>query len=372
MVLLLFLLALASSLSLYPAPHLWIWYLALLATEYGGFGIILILGLMVFFSKEPRLRFLRGALGLAGILGFSLPMIQAYQIGARLPEDLVQAYGPADGQKDAPYSALRSLDALPPSTTPQVWIYDSEIGLSLDYYPADSRFTGPRPWVMVVHGGSWQGGDSRQLRPLNSELNAWGYGVVALNYRLAPENPFPSTREDLKKALRFTKAHASAWGLDSQRFFLLGRSAGAQIALLEAYGGREPGLRGVISYYGPADMIWGYQNPAKVYSSVDVLETYLGGSLEAVPERYRQSSPLVFAGPASPPTLLIHGQQDVLVAWEHSQRLAEVLDKAGVPWYFLFMPWATHGADFAYNGPFYQLSAYALRHFLDRYSQVNR
>ncbi len=368
---LLVLLALFSTLSLVPAPRLWIWYLAIPATEYGWLGIGLLAAILAWSWKDPRFRILRLALALMGILGFGLPMAQAYRIGWRLPLDLEKAFG-ALGKGTVlphpPYSWIRSLDLIPPAPRPQVWIYDSLQALSLDYYPADPGFPGPRPWVMAVHGGSWKGGNSRQLNPLYGQIQSFGYGVVALNYRLAPEHPFPATREDLQLALDFVKQKSKEWGLDSGAYFLLGRSAGAQIALLEAYSRSESGLRGVISYYGPADMIWGYRNPARVYNSVDVLETYLGGALSALPGLYAESSPILFAGPESPPTLLLHGQNDVLVAWEHSQRLEKVLGESGVPVYALMLPWATHGADFAFKGPFYQLSTYTVLFFLGRFS----
>ncbi len=363
---------LLSLLSFFPAPALWIWYLAILATEYSWIGALLVMALGFWPSGGRRLAiYRRGLAGLTAVL-FMIPLWQAHQISQRLPEELGEAFGPAHFSQAAvhrPYAPGRSMNMFARIPSPQTMTYDSSNGLVLDYYRPSSSYSGPRPWVMAVHGGSWKGGDRRQIQGLYADLVAQGYGVLAIDYRLAPAHRFPASRTDLRKALRFVKDSAAKMGLDSARFFLLGRSAGAQIALLEAYAGQFSGLRGVVGFYGPADMVWGYKHPARIYNSVEVLETYLGAPLSQIPELYDQSSPIHFVGRSSPPSLLIHGEKDVLVAWEHSVRLGQALEEAQVPWYLLSLPWATHGADFAYQGPFYQLSTYAIRYFFDRYSQ---
>jgi acetyl esterase/lipase len=67
---------------------------------------------------------------------------------------------------------------------------------------------------------------------------------------------------------------------------------------------------------------------------------------------------------ATPPTLLVHGRLDTLVWYRQSERLAARLAAAGVPHYFLSLPWATHAVEYNLNGPSGQLTAYALAWFL--------
>ncbi|HVF82297.1 MAG TPA: alpha/beta hydrolase, partial [Flavisolibacter sp.] len=107
--------------------------------------------------------------------------------------------------------------------------YDPAHQLSLDFYP--SALAGYKPCIIVIHGGSWAGGDSRQLPELNSELAKSGYHVASINYRLAPKNIYPSTTEDVQSALRFLRSRASHLFIDTNKFVLLGRSAGGQVAL---------------------------------------------------------------------------------------------------------------------------------------------
>jgi acetyl esterase/lipase len=147
---------------------------------------------------------------------------------------------------------------------------------------------------------------------------------------------------------------------------LLGRSAGAQIALLAAYTLHDADLKGVVDFYGPADMVWGYSIPANplIMDSRKVMENYLGGSYQKVPQNFVASSPLEFVDKTSIPTLIIHGDNDVIVSPEHSRRLNLKLQQNGIKHFLLKLPWATHGFDYNLNGPGGQLSTYTVERFL--------
>ena len=82
-----------------------------------------------------------------------------------------------------------------------------------------------------------------------------------------------------------------------------------------------------------------------------VMRDYIGGSYEQVPEKYADCSPIEFVNRHSVPTLIIHGDNDVLVAPEHSRRLNLKLQQNGIKHYWLKLPWATHGFDFNLKGP---------------------
>jgi len=222
------------------------------------------------------------------------------------------------------------------------------------------------PCVVVIHGGSWQNGDSRQFPRLNAYLAARGYVVAAINYRLSPQHRFPAQRDDVLAAIGFLKANAAELGIDPTRFVLLGRSAGGHLALLAAYTARDPAIRGVISFYAPTDLLWGYEHPARkrVIDGCAVIEAFLGGGPTAIPDTYTIASPLSFAGAACPPTLLIHGARDNLVSPHQSEMLAGRLAAAGCPHFYLSLPWATHACDANFSGPSGQISTYAIERFL--------
>jgi acetyl esterase/lipase len=238
--------------------------------------------------------------------------------------------------------------------------------LHLDLYRLTTSHT-PAPLVVVIHGGSWQGGGSEQLSALNHYLAARGYAVAAITYRLSPRHRFPAAHHDVVAALDYLTAHAGELGIDANKVVFLGRSAGAQLALLAAYTLRRPAIRGVVSLYGPTDLHWGYDHPANrlVIDTCRVLEDYLGGSPKEAPEVYTAASPMTFVDAHSPPTLLIHGAQDEMVFLENSRRLAARLTDAARPHFLVTLPWAAHGCDANFNGPSGQISTYAIEYFLN-------
>jgi acetyl esterase/lipase len=348
---------LVSLLAVFRAPAYPLWLLSVLVTEFpwvfaGVTALLLLLGV-----RRDRYRWVSAITGLAAIAFFISPVLRAYGVAGRLQKE----------PGDAPFRWWKMITLTNETKIPyRTLSYSMADGtpLTLDLYPAQRP--GPRPCVIVIHGGSWSGGDSRQLPELNSRLAKEGYEVAAINYRLAPRYKNPEPVEDVRSALSWLRSHAAEFSIDTSAFVLLGRSAGAQIALLAAYTLPDPGLKGVISFYGPADMVWGYSVPSNplIMDSRKVMSDYLGGAYASVPRNYVNSSPIEFVTSRSVPTLLIHGKQDVLVAYEHSVRLNKKLSDSGVQHYFLSLPWATHGFDYTLNGPGGQLSTYSVEKFL--------
>jgi acetyl esterase/lipase len=239
--------------------------------------------------------------------------------------------------------------------------------LSLDLYrrerPGD---TPPVPAVIVVHGGGWESGGPDELPELNAYLAARGYLVAVPEYRLAPEHPFPAGLEDVRAAIAFVRGRARQWNVEGDGVVLIGRSAGAQLALLAAYTADVNAVRGAVSIYGLADLQFAHDHPGnpRVYDGIGVLERYLGGPPSSVPGAYREASPYGLVGPSTPPTLLIHGRKDEIVWVEQSRRLDARLAEASRPRLLLELPWATHGCDFTLAGPCGQLTTYAVERFI--------
>jgi acetyl esterase/lipase len=293
-------------------------------------------------------------------------LLRATMVAAKLPSELSSVFGKVD-MKEAPLSFKKLFFG---STHQKlkcetVKYAAGTIDLSLDLYK-DPSHKGISPCIIVVHGGAWEGGDSKQLPDLNHYLASKGYIIAAINYRLAPKHQAPAASDDVKKALAYLKTHAGKFGIDPHGFVLLGRSAGGQVALMAAYTLHDPDVKGVIAFYTPADMVWGYSMPGNplILDSRKVLENYLGGTYEEVPQNYHQATALEYVGAYTPPTLMIHGQKDEMVAYEHNLRLKKRLDPAGIKNVLVTLPWATHGCDYNFNGPGGQLSTYAVEYFL--------
>jgi acetyl esterase len=98
------------------------------------------------------------------------------------------------------------------------------------------------PAIVFCHGGGWVWGDLETHDALCRELALRsGCAIVAVDYRLAPETPFPGPVEDGLAALRWTRRNAVALGLDGDRLALCGDSAGANLAIAIASKARADG-----------------------------------------------------------------------------------------------------------------------------------
>jgi len=97
-----------------------------------------------------------------------------------------------------------------------------------------------RPALMFFHGGGWVLGGFDTYGPLCRQLaNATGRVVVFVDYRLAPEHPFPAGLEDAWKALEWVAANATWLGIDKERIAVAGDSAGGNLAAVTALAVRD-------------------------------------------------------------------------------------------------------------------------------------
>lgn len=365
------LLLLISLFTVLKAFEYHIWMLAIIATEFCWIFIIITTMALLsgFYSSKYQLAGTIG--GIIALMLFIVPIVSAYNIAGSLKQNFQAAFGPGstiiNGDNNAlPYSFWNMFKSNKEVICKAI-AYRTSAGLSLtmDYFP--SQKAGNKPCIIIVHGGSWNKGDNKQLPELNSYLATAGYNVAAITYRLAPKYQSPAPVEDLRAAIAYLRGHADELNIDTNNFVLLGRSAGAQIALLAAYTLHEPGVKAVIDYYGPADMIWGYSIATSplVMDSRKVMRDYIGGSYQQVPDKFAACSPLEFVSKQSIPTLIIHGDNDILVSPEHSRRLNLKLEQNGIKHFLLKLPWATHGFDFNLNGPGGQLATYTVERFLN-------
>jgi acetyl esterase/lipase len=374
---------LASLLSIFKAPAYHLWLLAIAVTEFPLIFAALTGALTVCGIWVQKYQLAGTVLGIVTIIIFLSPIFRAYGVAGNEKNDMAKAFkgvkpgGAFKASTELPppfsfWNLFNGLDTVGFQTLTYVKYQDTS--LTMDFFPAQDMGTDntlPAPCVIVVHGGSWAGGDSKQLPELNSYLARKGYNVAAINYRMAPKWQTPAPVEDIKSAISYLREHAESLQIDTNNFVLLGRSAGSQIALLAAYTMHEPALKGVIDFYGPADMVWGYSIPSNplIMNSRKVMEDYVGGTYKQVPQKYFNCSPIEFVNQQSVPTLIIHGENDVLVSTEHSRKLSEKLNHFGVKHYWLKLPWATHGFDYNLNGPGGQLSTYAVENFLNTVTQ---
>ncbi len=90
---------------------------------------------------------------------------------------------------------------------------------------------GPHPVIVYLHGGAFAIGSKRTHRALAAAYASRGYLVFNVDYRLAPQHPFPAAVEDACAAWLWAAEHAAHYGGDCERMALAGESAGANLAL---------------------------------------------------------------------------------------------------------------------------------------------
>jgi acetyl esterase/lipase len=270
-----------------------------------------------------------------------------------------------------------------PACKTQIDVVYHQVGqtqLMLDVYEPAAPLSNSRPAVIVVHGGSWRNGHKSDFPLWNRWLASAGYVVFDVNYRLANDSThFPAQLHDVEAAIDWVRQNAAHYGVDRSRLALLGRSAGGQLALLAAYGARGPeanGIKCVISFYAPTDMVWDYEHPAfpDIIHAKEVLINYLGGTPQALSAIYKSASPTeqFDANMANKvPTLLIHGGRDQLVLQQNMFRLASKVERANVPLELVDLPWVNHGFDYSYGGWGGQISRVAMLRFLKRYLECS-
>lgn len=163
--------------------------------------------------------------------------------------------------------------------------------LALDAYA--QRKSGPRPGVLVVHGGGFAAGSRVAfVGQLLEMLTADGFNWVSLDYRLGGRERAGDALDDLRAALAFVRCHSRELQIDPDRLAVLGEDAGAQLAAQLA-AEKPSGLRAAV---------------------------LVGGLYEGLP------APL--ASPAQPDVLAVHGTSDTDVPMEQASRYCDAVRAA--------------------------------------------
>jgi acetyl esterase/lipase len=217
-------------------------------------------------------------------------------------------------------------------------IYGSVLGAGLI---ADIAFPpGQRnlPAVISVHGGRWIRGtrfdDGQDGRPNNGviDLGRWaaaGFFAMRVDYRLTTCSPAPACFQDVMCAIRWTHAHAAQYGVDPDRVFLIGQSAGGHIVALAA----TLGVDGFERSGGWDDARADFTAAISIAGAYDLvaLDWGSGWCPPGVPwDRARAyASPLRHVTANSKPLLVVHAADDPSVPVAQADTFASALEKVG-------------------------------------------
>lgn len=229
--------------------------------------------------------------------------------------------------------------------------YGSNAAQMMDVYLPANRNTSITKVMVLIHGGGWTTGDKNDplFLPTVDTLKRRlpGYAIFNINYRLSatPNFLFPAQEMDVKAAVEFIFAKRNEYGISDQ-FVLAGASAGAHLAMLQAYKYISPvKAKAVVSLFGIGDLAQMYNNPVggNVLISA-LLAQAVGKTPSQDPLIYSNSSPINFiTSTAAMPTILLHGGIDPLVSPQQSVAVQNKLNAAGINNQYILYPNAGHG-----------------------------
>ena len=225
---------------------------------------------------------------------------------------------------------------------------------------------GKYPTLIIIYGGAWRSGSPSQYEQFSRYMAHQGYSVIVIDYRHAPQHHFPTQLEDVTTALQYIYNHAEDLESDVNKIALLGRSAGGHLASLAAYGQPTIPIKAVVGYYSPINLTQAYYDPPKPdpIGTRKILLDFIGGEPEEFLDLYQQASPINYVKNNLPPTLLINGRRDHLVAASYSKTFSQKLQADNNLVIFLEIPWAEHAFDAVFSGISNQIALYYTERFI--------
>ncbi|MFA6959618.1 MAG: alpha/beta hydrolase [Opitutaceae bacterium] len=235
----------------------------------------------------------------------------------------------------------------------------------LDVWLPPASFAGPRPTVLVIHGGGWAVGDKADPRERNfaDTLARAGYVVFSINYFLEKteklengrvrilEMPWPQNVADCKTALRFIRKNAATYRVDPARIAVMGGSAGAHLAMLVGVTGNDDNLNRLGDYAGQSNQV---SCIVYFYGTADLRrfghEHFHGATPQETEHNLDIASPRTYITAKTPPLLIVHGANDTTIPVALSRDLAADLKAAGATYDYVEVPGAPHSFDLRQPG----------------------
>jgi acetyl esterase/lipase len=248
-------------------------------------------------------------------------------------------------------------------------------GLALDLHlPKEPN----PPLIVYVHGGAWRAGSKSDV-PI-APLLAHGFAIASVDYRLSTEAVFPAQVHDIKAAIRFLRAKAELFHLDTKHITIIGSSAGGHLAALVGVTNGVKELEGsvgehltqssdvqcIVSLYGASNLqtILAQSTEFGLRMRVPALKLLLGGTPDEKPALARLASPVAHLDKSDPPLLLIHGAADPQMPPEQSQELAKGYEAAKLKVKLITLINSKHGGSEFYDEERTQLVASFIREAL--------
>ena len=233
------------------------------------------------------------------------------------------------------------------ASTQQNIAYGADPLQKMDVYLPAGRSAATKVLIMI-HGGGWSTGDKSELTVYVDTMKKRlpDYAIININYRLSinATTTFPTQENDVKAALDYVYSKRNEFQI-SDKYVLLGVSAGSHLALLQAYKYASPvKIKAAVNFFGPTDMTAMYNDPASIFAPPSsISQLFNGATPTSNPMIYSQSSPITFANAQAVPTIILHGGTDPVVKVTQATTLRDKLISFNIPQQYVFYPTQGHG-----------------------------
>lgn len=296
---------------------------------------------------------------------------------AKLKEAGVVTLREGDRDRSAAPTALRSTahvaaDGQPSYNRKEDVIYHRKFGtaLTMDVFTPTRNPNGAG--VIFAVSGGWFS-DHRSIHvPFFAEFLKRGYTVFAVVHGSQPRFTIPEVLEDMHRATRFIRYHAKEYGIDPDRLGIFGGSAGGHLSLMQGTAGKDGDpkaqdpvdrvsskVQAVACFFPPTDFL-NYAEKGKVALGRGTLEGFkapfdfveldkINRSFNLILDEERRRiigkeiSPVYHVSKTSAPSLIIHGDADLLVPIQQALLIMDKFREAGVPAELVVKKGAAHG-----------------------------
>ena len=228
------------------------------------------------------------------------------------------------------------------------------------------------PLIVYVHGGAWRAGSKSDV-PIAGLLDH-GIAIASVDYRLSTQARFPAQIHDIKAAIRFLRAKASSFGINTEKIAIIGSSAGGHLAALTGVTNGHRELEGrmgdhldqssdvsaIVSFYGASNLesILGQSTEFGLTVRIPALKLLLGDLPEKVPALAKLASPVAHLDKQDPPLLLLHGDADPQMPPAQSVEFQKAYQSKVR---LITLPGSKHGGDEFYDAEHLRIVADFLR-----------
>ncbi len=221
--------------------------------------------------------------------------------------------------------------------------------------------------VIAIYGSAWFSNNMKGITYFSygKPLTEAGFAVACINHRSSGDAKFPAQINDVKAVVRFLRANADKYGLDTSFIGITGFSSGGHLSALAgvtngiktrtvgnttvdiegSVGGnldQSSSVDAVVDWFGPVDMAR-MENCETVKDAQSPEAALMGCAPAENPDLVTIISPITYVNEKCPKFIVIHGDADNVVPYCQGSYFAEVLEKAGRLEKFITVPNGQHG-----------------------------